>query len=262
MLLALLATALAHGSCDKVTLDAALEDGEHAFSRLDLEGFAPAIKTARKTLGCIRTVVSPEDIARYYRLEALDAYLDGRRTQSRPWFRAMRHAHPLAPLPFQLVPRDHPLHADLATAEEDGPGALQLLARPSDGRLWVDGLPSREAPTEHPWLFQRYTGRAGVVQSQVVSGGGAPSYATGRVATERQASGARLPLYVSSLGLGLTSAALYVSAWSARSGYDRAVEAGDEQKVRAQHGLTNGLSAASLGAAGASTTLLVLGATL
>lgn len=245
----LLGSALAYADCGS-DLDAALDRAEEAFAHGRASSVAAATEAATSAWGCLERPTDPATAARLHRAHALAAHLAGHPAVDR--LRAMRRADPF--LPWTVAGPDHPLTLELHLAEESKGGEVRLLTEPS--RWVLDGLPAPAVEQRLPVLVQRIEGRR-VEQGYDSVGSRLPS---ARVEEARARRGTGWTL--ASVATGMVAAGLYGSAWAARGGYERAVDAGDDDRMLRMHTTTNGLTAASLGSAGLAVTFLAVGIAL
>ena len=243
---------LAWADCNQV-LAISLNQAERAYLGGQTQALDDAVKEARKALSCASEVVEPNESARLHRAEALLAEARGNKARAHDLLRAMVQADPYLGIE-DLAPHDDPLWHRVVSAEEAGPGPAQDVPWPSEGSVYVNGLASALAPTEHPWIHQHVRTEGKVLAtSWVDSGAVAPA-----IQERRRRGGAWT---WAGLGTGLAAGALYGAAWSQRARYDAAVTAQDSDAIRGAHTTTNALSIASVATGSVGATFLVIGVT-
>lgn len=241
LLLMLVAPAWADCAGD---LDAALQRAEDAFAQGRAVAVVSATEAAEAAWSCLERPADPTTAARLHRAHALGAHLSGRPALDR--LRAMRRADPF--LAWTLAGPDHPLTLELHRAEESLGGDSRLLA---EGAGWhVDGLPVPAVGGKLPVLVQLVD--AGRVERSYESVGR-------RLPGAREGGRRGAGWTVAGLASGMIAAGFYGGAWAARGEYDRAVDARDDDRTLRMHGMTNGLTAASLGCAGLAATFVAVG---
>ncbi len=204
MLIALVMS-VAHAACDPAALEPALAEVESAYVDGDAARLRSARKTADKAARC--ATLNAELAARLLRAEALEAAVSNEWPVAEEVLVQSVAAHPLLPLPADLVP-DQRLNLAIGRAQE-----AELNWRVSS--------------------TERINGVATRLRSD------APPYGP--------RSSAKAWTRVLGIGTAAVAAGLYGAAWVNRLQYDEALSSGDNAKALSRYRSTNALSAASLG---------------
>lgn len=242
LLLVLAAQAWADCAAD---LTVAIEQVEAAFAEGDHPGAVAAAGAMDAAAACLTAPVAPRTAAQIHRAHAFAAHSTGANAVEH--LQAMRRADPW--LVWEAGP-DHPLTVQLHAAEEGALPSVRALPPTTDWR--VDGLAVPVVPTRLP-AFVQVAEQGRVVETWLGIGD--------KVSVRRGSRGSRAPWTIAGAASGTVAAALYGGAWAANSTYQRAVETGDDPRVLQMHGVTNGLTVGSLGAAGVAASLLAVGFT-
>lgn len=155
MLLVLLSAASAAPVCPATVaeLNAALDEAEAAFVKLDAVGLRAGWMDAAAEVGCLQVSIPPVVAARLHRAGALRAFVDGDEAAARRSMLAARVLDPSGTFPAALLPADHPLRALDPGA---GPHVAATIAvrPPPVGTLSFDGQASLYRPSDRPTAMQ------------------------------------------------------------------------------------------------------------
>jgi len=263
MLIWLLARVAAAG-CTTQTLSEAIDEAEEAFVGMETAAFDTAAAQARSALTCQEQPITPILCAGVHRVEALSAFVDDDDDATILSFQAMLSTQPGYDLSSELAPPGSPLREALDRARQYDTSDPFPLGQPTEGWLTVDGRRAMAAPSGRPFVFQRLLDDGAVAQTAYVPlGKPLPSYDTRDLnrpepvdATSRRGR----PLMWVGVAVAAAGAGAYGAAFATRSSYTDAVQAGDEERIRSAHGLTNGLAIGGLVGLGTGGTLVLVGA--
>jgi len=141
----------------------ALNSAESSFAELDVSGFSNSIEeTILFVLPCLEETVEPPLVAQTHRKLALRAYSSRREELIQPSLLAGRQVAPNYEWPTALIPDGHEFREryDLLASE---PGETSSLRPPKTGKLWIDGVVSRDIPSARASILQ-YVDGDGMVQ--------------------------------------------------------------------------------------------------
>ena len=134
-------------------LDLTLTDAESAYELGDIPGVRAAAWRAGRELGCLTAVVPAPMAARFHRVRALEAYLEGDEMTAIRAFGAARLADPAYTFPDTLVPEGDSLHEIYAAYSIDKLKGAKLKS-PPEGAFYLDGVAARKRPEGLPFVAQ------------------------------------------------------------------------------------------------------------
>ncbi len=239
-----------------------------AWMVMDRTSFEAATAERREAVPCLADMVDPELAIQLHLHEALAWSIQRRSDLSQGAFRAILALQPGWELPLEMAPERHRLRADFEQVRAGGElGERRPFAPPGDGALMVDGLPSRDVPTDRPFVVQMLDRRGDVVRTHYFTPGseapqqddglawwlydGEQGGAGGLGAAPEHAAAGRL-LLGGAAGAGLLAGGIYVLAASRANALDQGQVAcedlpGARSQVNQLVGASAGLGAVGLG---------------
>jgi hypothetical protein len=175
-------------------------DGLDAAWGISEASFRAGFDRLEAALPCLAEVVTPAAAARIHRAQGLDAFLHRDLDRARAAFAAARAADPAYTFPVTMVPEANPVRKlyDSATPTD----STTRLPPPARSVVWLDGVATRERPTDRATLFQLDT----PMRSEWLAPPDPPP------AYRARGQGFRLPLLLAGGATGATSAGLYLVA--------------------------------------------------
>jgi len=175
----LLLTCAALAECPAPTsaaeLDSERQRAEFAWVEMDDAAFREHADAVNSALPCVGDALLSEQIAGYFRVRGLVAFLDGDREAAAIEFRAAAAIDPEYEFSAELVPEAHPvrgLYEDSRVVED-----LHVrLPDPADVWLQIDGRRALEAPSGRPWVVQLFDPDGRVEDTHRMEAGGVPEY--------------------------------------------------------------------------------------
>lgn len=243
-----------------------LDVASTAWVVMDRSSFEAATAERREALPCLEEMVDPQLAIQLHLHEALAWSIQRRSDLSQGAFRAILALQPSWVLPAEMAPERHRLRADF---EEASQGSEQTerrpFAPPGDGALMVDGLPSRDVPSDCPFVVQMLDRRGEVVRTHYFTPGSEPPQQNDGLAwwlyegeqaglgepaaSDQRASSSRL-LLGGAVGVGLLAGGVYTVA-AVRAGALERGEPGCDDLPAAQRQVNQLVGAsAGLGAIG------------
>lgn len=139
---------------DSQSLLNAMAAAEASFASMNSTAFADSVATMREILPCVNTPLGTLEAAEVHQIEAYDAFLRRHEDEVVLHFAAMQHSAPAALLPEAIAPQGHPLRVLWDSATLLLPPETTAAPPPRDAALRIDGVPTRERPTDLPALVQ------------------------------------------------------------------------------------------------------------
>ncbi len=168
MLLSVFISVALAGDCERGwsrnAVLAAVSRAEEAHEDLDVEGLHQAADQVRERVVCVGEALSPQEIARVHRVEALSRFAGGDHEGAAMAFAASRVLEPDWFFDPARVPEAHPLQGvyrqiPVHSAAYAGVPTLE------EGRVLVDGAERRGRPKDWPSLIQVQDEEGGVLTS-------------------------------------------------------------------------------------------------
>ena len=229
--------------CELSSLRDALDGAEAAFAAMNADSFDRMASRIDGELSCQTRLILPADCAVLHRVNALTSFLLDDEDATIAALRSAQLADPTIKLSSEIAPVGHPLREHFGAARMEANDTMQRLPRPAQGWLSIDGQRSRLAPEDRPFVLQQVGDNGHVLGTTYVAPGETrPDYPARPLGVRP-----KTVMVGSGVLLGALSAALYGGAFVARSSYNDAVAAGDEERIRNTHRTTNGLVLGSLG---------------
>lgn len=217
--------------------------GEAAYLNMDEGGFREGWASVQDRLPCLSEPVTDTLVIAYFRMAALEAFLDRDEAGGTAALRALLARSPGYTLSPSLAPENHPLQAWMTTAFEN-PATLTVgFTPPRDGTVWVDGtVAGMVLPADRPYIFQ-YADEDGVmVTSALVRPGEAPPV-QGKARPERSLN---MPLLITAGAAAVASGGAYALARQRETTFNDPLTADSE--LLALRRQTNTLSVLSVSA--------------
>ena len=172
---------VARGACDEPTSSADLEQAhgrfQAAWDDLDDIGVASAVAAADRVVRCLDEPFQTKDIAAYFQIRGLSAFLQGEDALATGEFKAAAEIFPALSLPPAMAHEGddwHTLYTELQALEH---GPRTGLPAPAEGWIAVDGARVDDHPAERPWIFQQFDPDGSVLRTARISArGGLPKY--------------------------------------------------------------------------------------
>jgi hypothetical protein len=159
---------------EKSVVDQLIVTAETAIAQLDSLALSDAVDRARLLVKCVEVPLSPDEIARLYRVSGISRYVGGDLVNSVTEFAVAKALQPDAPINAEL---GKPLRMTY-DAVPPPTGDLTPLPAPRDGWLQVDGTRADTAPADRGYFLQ-WVGDDGVVHGTwLVDAGATPLYPT------------------------------------------------------------------------------------
>ena len=189
-----------------------------AFAQMDSQAFRAARWQADAAIPCMAEAVQVGQVAAFYRMQALGAFMDQEHAKTAGWFKSVFAVAPQYVLPETLAPEGHPLRIGFEVAQGAPVVKGEPVPRPAVGIIRVDGKIASELPRDRPYLWQHADGDGRARTSMVVVPGmRPPRYATVRghqkVSTTKE--GRRYTKVKRNGGMGLSVPLISVAGVSA-----------------------------------------------
>lgn len=156
LLLAPLASLAAPPPCTATVEDLHARIGEalEAGATMDTDALFAAQRGARQAVGCLRTLLEPEDAAAFHGVSGLAAYLTEDDAATVAAFRAALAADPTWHLPLALAPDGSPLARLQAEAMTGAESPRSPIGAAPGFFVVIDGEPTLERPADRPCVVQ------------------------------------------------------------------------------------------------------------
>jgi len=172
------AFAFCETSTTALQLQEAAKAGESAFSNMDKESLLEQTTLAREQiLPCLGESLSPEDIAGFHRLMALEAFTRKNDERVISELHAARRLEPGYDLHVMVPNPGHKIHGLYVAASMVADGEPQTVYPPKGGYVMVAGVRNAPRYTKTPTILQAYGPGGQLIETRYIQPGEAlPQY--------------------------------------------------------------------------------------